>query len=61
MKSALRLVKSDRSAQKKQPPREQRFRYPAEEVWEVSSRDYSAATSASRVRPSSLRTRSSIA
>jgi hypothetical protein len=61
MKSVLRLVKSEQPVQKKQPPREQRFRHPAEEVWEVSCRDYSAATSASRTRPSSLRTRSSIA
>jgi hypothetical protein len=37
MKPVLRLVKNGRAALRKQPvAREQRFRVPAEEVWEVS-------------------------
>ncbi len=36
MKSVLRLVKTSRQAGKKPSLREQRFRFPAEEVWEVS-------------------------
>jgi hypothetical protein len=36
MKSSFRLVKSLRPTDKKQPAREQRFRYPTDEVWEVS-------------------------
>ena len=36
MKSSLRLVKGSQPAVKKAAPREQRFRFPAEEVWEMS-------------------------
>jgi hypothetical protein len=36
MKSPLRLVKGAQQVEKKAPPREQRFRYGVEEVWEVS-------------------------
>ena len=37
MKPVLRLVVKGRPTEKKPAlPREQRFRYPAEEVWEVS-------------------------
>ena len=36
MKPVLRLVKAARVTAKKPPVREQRFRFPAEEIWEVS-------------------------
>jgi hypothetical protein len=36
MKPVLRLVKGRRNDKKAPALREQRFRYPAEEVWEVS-------------------------
>jgi hypothetical protein len=36
MKSPLRLVKGSQQSEKKDTPREQRFRYGVQEVWEVS-------------------------